>query len=367
MGILYSPLIIDKYLNGDDLDLDVDALENDPDFMLQVLKKSGDIKMYEFCSDSLKENADFVKSVIKLFPDNFEFLEEEVEPVLNNRAFRNQECIEINILMSELSPKSSNKYSNICNTIYLSSIVKIRSSIEELLEENPDSINDIGNGFVYFYLEYPDSEIIKSFAAKKMLEEAYGNGNLEKIVHANFSDFSDLEKMGKNRFITDLISQYDSFLWSYVINHEQLLDYVNRELDRTKQNWSKYMDRLNNWRVDAVEREAEYYVDDNYPYSNVFPGKIVFMSVGMLGLESIFEKYDEFYDGEYHDDCECTVEELDCINHMTKYIKRVFATKEIDNSLYRDNYVKKESESSDKEGIIIPFTNLNNFGNEKKY
>lgn len=63
--------LVRKYINGEDLkDISMDELENDPNFMLSVINVSKDIKMYNFCSDEVKCNYDFVKKLIMLNENN---------------------------------------------------------------------------------------------------------------------------------------------------------------------------------------------------------------------------------------------------------------------------------------------------------
>lgn len=69
--------LVSDYINGEDLNCDVEVLENNPDFMLEVLRLSMDTKMYELCSDTVKNNFNFVVGIINLFSDdNFEFVKE---------------------------------------------------------------------------------------------------------------------------------------------------------------------------------------------------------------------------------------------------------------------------------------------------
>ena len=61
----YSDKIVNDYIYGNDIEeYDIGQLENDPVFMMQVIDKTNDKKMYKFCSDEVKNNYEFVKFII---------------------------------------------------------------------------------------------------------------------------------------------------------------------------------------------------------------------------------------------------------------------------------------------------------------
>ena len=53
----YSASIVEDYIEGNDIeDFDIDELENDRSFMLDVIKKTKDKNFYNLCSDDLKHD-----------------------------------------------------------------------------------------------------------------------------------------------------------------------------------------------------------------------------------------------------------------------------------------------------------------------
>ena len=73
MGKKYNSKIIFDYIVGNDLDgYSIDELENDPNFMMDVIKITRDKRMYNLCSDDIKKNCTFVEflisSAVKFLP-----------------------------------------------------------------------------------------------------------------------------------------------------------------------------------------------------------------------------------------------------------------------------------------------------------
>ena len=56
----YSRELINRYINSEDITIyDIDELENDKDFMMQVISVSGDNNFYNLCSDNVKCDYDY--------------------------------------------------------------------------------------------------------------------------------------------------------------------------------------------------------------------------------------------------------------------------------------------------------------------
>ena len=72
MEKINNKLVID-YINGEDIE-NIEALENDFDFMKAVIDKSNDKNFYNLCSNDLKINHDFVLYLIYKFSDNKSFI-----------------------------------------------------------------------------------------------------------------------------------------------------------------------------------------------------------------------------------------------------------------------------------------------------
>ena len=78
----YSRKLIWDYINGYYIE-NVDALENDYKFMMDVINITRDKNMYNLCSEEIKSNYEFVMFVIDLFKDDIDFICEIANQYIN--------------------------------------------------------------------------------------------------------------------------------------------------------------------------------------------------------------------------------------------------------------------------------------------
>ena len=66
--MFYSKKVIMDYVCGNDIvGYEIEQLENDHRFMIDVIKYTGDKRIYKLCSDKVKNNPDFVKFLVDFF------------------------------------------------------------------------------------------------------------------------------------------------------------------------------------------------------------------------------------------------------------------------------------------------------------
>ena len=71
----YDDKLVEDYVQGNDIDkYDIEELENDSQFMMQVIDKTNDKKMYEFCSSKVKDDYEFIKFMIYKFQNDKDFI-----------------------------------------------------------------------------------------------------------------------------------------------------------------------------------------------------------------------------------------------------------------------------------------------------
>ena len=81
----YSRELINRYINSEDITIyDIDELENDKDFMMQVISVSGDNNFYNLCSDNVKCDYEFVKYLIIKFKHKIDFVCEVADYFLSH-------------------------------------------------------------------------------------------------------------------------------------------------------------------------------------------------------------------------------------------------------------------------------------------
>ena len=77
----YNTKLVWDYINGEEVP-NIDDLESDYKFMIEVLRVTIDKKMYNLCSDEMKNNYEFIKSVIEIFIDDKKFIKEIADKYL---------------------------------------------------------------------------------------------------------------------------------------------------------------------------------------------------------------------------------------------------------------------------------------------
>ena len=79
MSFTYPKKLVRDYIMGEDIvGYQIEDLENDVQFMSQVLIMSRDKKMFYFGSEEVQHNSDFLKCAIQTFPKDITFLNEIV-------------------------------------------------------------------------------------------------------------------------------------------------------------------------------------------------------------------------------------------------------------------------------------------------
>ena len=121
----YSTSIVEDYIEGNDIeDFDIDELENDRSFMLDVIKKTKDKNFYNLCSDDLKHDYEFVSALLDMFKDDTKFIvsvadefvsyfrSESIGPMISDEDER--DVLDVLMTVCDLIPdkydKSSFKY-----------------------------------------------------------------------------------------------------------------------------------------------------------------------------------------------------------------------------------------------------------------
>lgn len=241
----YSKELIIDYINGNDIDdYELDELENDKIFMKKVIDFSGDEKMYNFCSDNLKKDYEFVKYIIFKFNNDTKFITSVADYFLDNTD-NDYERTELSIIMSELTRKEReiNHYNILCDSIY--SDKRIQVELSKLKSKGEEFISELGMGFLLIYDLYSHSEIILNFYAKKMIEDIFKEYdiNLEKMLHNQFNMPDDINKQRLNNYMLSFIEVYDSMLASYASSHLEVLLPFRENIIDVQKNWNRYNNR----------------------------------------------------------------------------------------------------------------------------
>ena len=227
----YSRELINRYINSEDITIyDIDELENDKDFMMQVISVSGDNNFYNLCSDNVKCDYEFVKYLIIKFKHKIDFVCEVADYFLSHVG-KELETTEIYTIMFEITKgnKSLNKKYFL---VPLAKYDKEKLIIElyKRSEEDKEILEYFGMGFCYIYAEYKGYEETLNYFAKRMINDIIheNNKSLEDMLHKQFKTKDEVSRTKLNSFYISFIEKYDSSLASYTCVHLNILDEVNK-------------------------------------------------------------------------------------------------------------------------------------------
>ena len=250
--------LIKKYLDGEELgNYSEEELENDRDFMMHAIKYSNDPKIYDWCSDELKKDYDFVKYLVLKFKDNYNFIKKVANYFLenNNDGLKRRE---LNIIMSELLPDDID-YNLVSLTQY-----KIETLLNERTKmEYPEVEDEMGYGFSVICDEFGSSDIILHNYAKRIIDDIIENNkiNWEKLLHKEFNTAQEVENIGIRNYIIKFLMGYDLVLSSYVQNHLDLISDIERKIKVVLMNWNTYAGKKERERYNRMLGMVEDYLD----------------------------------------------------------------------------------------------------------
>lgn len=351
----YSRKLIFDYIVGNEIvGYDIDELENDYEFMIEVIKHSRDKKLYNLCSDEIKSNYNFVKFMVETFKSDFNFIVDVANNYLKTVTDDNINAYELTVLISEgITSDMALEDPKLCefklqaSSFYEIELIKLAAALEQTNDESLKE--EYGLGFLYVLDTYEKSDTICNFFAKRLIDEIFYENDdytLEQILHMNFKSYSELEAYGINTFLTDYIKKYDKYLSSYVLLQLDLLEPIKKSIRRIEKNWDNYVNRINSEKVNIYEKKVEKYVD-KYGMTISTIGLINYVTK-KLYLESVFYKYDaflkeynemedsDFLDGEeipkidVIDEKNMDFHDLRCVKYATNLAVEMFKNNNVD-------------------------------------
>ena len=369
-----SKELVFNYINGSDIpDYDIKDLENNRDFMIEVLKCTKDSKMYLFCSNNLKKDPQFIKSIINIFKNEKEFLDEIVKEYLSTliekkEELKEQDLIsrnEIIILMTEVNSNKNNYYYD-----YLAGLIYryMNTEIEFIKSttKNDLFLKRIGKGFYILYEKYKQSSIILDYIAKRMAEEIFyedKNLDFDKLIYTFYNGEKITKNKGINNFIFSYISMYDRKLSEYLILHKDLIKDIAKEINKFQQQFEAYKENENARKVEILYQKVTNFINDNFDVYRLDTLETIDYIVKQLKLENIFDKYDLTrqniydehgkiifaYDDLYFDYSKISIFEKKKLGELLLYAYKLFSKDTIDMTL---NDYDEENVNNNKTKLI---------------
>lgn len=281
--------LVKKYVNGEDLgEFTSEQLENDKDFMMWVISYTNDIKMYSFCSESVKLNYEFVEYLVLKFKDNSEFIMTVADNYLDN-ADTDWESKELSIIMEKVLPKElAEKYEVLNETSYF--LKRLEVEIAKAKDSKLESM--VGMGFLLMFDQYNGSDIILDYYANNMIGEIIRDNNIdfEKMLHTQFKSASKITEMGINNYIVNFISCYDSMLSSYVSTHLDIIKPIANRIKRIQDDWDRYSSADETKRYNHMLDMVHEYM--SMSDSNMGENEVLYYVANELRIKEKVKQYD---------------------------------------------------------------------------
>lgn len=303
-------LIMD-YINGNDIKVDENILEEDLDFMIAAIDFSDDEKLYNLCDDKIKYNFKLIKFLIAKFSDNMDFILNLVIDFLDNYDHTywykkymeetfdenpiNTEELEVLITIDKYLPVSLDARVLDIKVRLETTFIKFRTILESILASSNDSKLEalVGKGFSLITSMFPTSYLVKDFYAKEMIREitlSYQGNTLDEKIH-NIYNKDNVPSTGI-KVLFDIVKRHDLDLAEYILVRPQSFESIINEIIKILKNWDNqetiYLDNKINHVLEVIE---DYY----FKYGH-FISKDEFETVkyyaSLLGLEEDFRRLD---------------------------------------------------------------------------
>lgn len=333
----YNQKLIWEYINGEEIP-NIDKLEKDYQFLMQVIKTSKDKNMYKLCSKEIKENYQFIKFIIETFKSDEEFITKIADDYLKKFGEETLESKELIFLMCELLNKNSNDFEKDSISFYLKrSLIYTteRILIETFLKENEYAKEEIGLGFAcVYYDELGASEIITNYFAKMYLNEIFYNNkfSLEELVHKHFKTLSDLKEVEIKQYILNYVSYFDKYLADYLANHLFLIEKLEKSINNIIMNWKNFLERDIKRKNDEFEDKTIKILEKNnveFDYNDVcyqLDKMNLNLPIKLFAQEyykSLMEDYEEFIDVISNIDMN-NINNYKCIQEIVFLAKKIY-------------------------------------------
>lgn len=309
-------------------------LENNAEFMLEVISLTKDSKYYYNCSKELQNDHNFNISVAYLFSNDEKFLIDILTKQLENASRTQFEKMEYYILLGGL-------YDITKKDIYLKYKFKETALLHSIITYINKEKKEDETTFEHILNKYENKSTINYFAFSMIQDIFIGeeSSSLEAIIHKNFKTKEELEKSGEFTFLIGYIKQKDNALANYLLINQYLLYFLFDEINVVKNDWDQYLKKLNDNRSYLVYKELNNYIKEFGKIEGFNYKKYLKQLIETLGFTN--ELKDIFYEDDIIKELdnelelsnveekikpiqELTLHELAFIIHMKKYITNLF-------------------------------------------
>lgn len=329
MNIKFPKKLIHDYINGNDIDnYNIEQLEENYLFMIEVIKISKDKRIYNLCSENVKTNYEFVKFLVKTFQDDIPFIIKVSEKYLSQTDKEDITYIELIIILNNLAKVNDwdlMDYVMKAKAFYACTIAQVTVSLEKC------NIKDLGYGFSILKEEYQKSDIVINYIAKQLLFDIFyyneDNITLEELVHIHYKNKNDLVNYGINHFIITYTKYIDEGLSNYLSSNPKLMEPIKKTIEKAIHNWENYLNRLNERRIGIVYQTIAEFNEKNNEVLTFNCYDILDEIVIKLKLDDIFKiepRNQRYYELEKQFDDKTNLKRKELENKLYKLIKELF-------------------------------------------
>ena len=363
----YNNNIINSYINGEDLgDYSKDDLENDKIFMMLVITRTNDKNYYDLCSLELKMNYEFVSFLIEKFENDISFICEVADYYLENsddEITRFELVIKMADLMEGKEEEKYQEYNVIRESFFLTKRVQIEEGKLNINDEYTSS--KIGMGFLWIFDLFHNNKIILNYFAKKIIENILeeNNINLENMLHQQFDNPQEINKIGIHNYMLKFIGIYDSMLASYLSTNLDLLDEYKNKIDKIQKRWNQYDNRNEQKKYNLVLEKVHEYVEQIEDEGILTETDLLYYASKKLGVadklvkHEIVTGFDESFINDFDEEFLIDTLKVSFIDQMHFHnVKRI-----ISSTLFSKTDDSSEFDSDDdKNGKILKLDFQNN-------
>lgn len=292
----YNNKLISAYINGEDIEeYSIDDLENDKIFMMLVITRTNDKNFYDLCSDELKVNYEFVSFLIKKFENNISFICKVADYYLKNvddELIRTELIIKMADLTKGKDEEKYHEYNIMREALFTAKRVQIEMGKININDEYAS--NEIGMGFLLIFDSFNNNKIILNYYAKKMIEAIFEENdiNLENMLHEQFDNPEQINKVGITNYMLNFIGAYDSMLASYLNTNLDLLNELKSKINIIQTRWNKYANMNERKKYNLIFEKVHDYMDQIENEGVLTETDLLYYVCQRLGIVNKLAKYD---------------------------------------------------------------------------
>ncbi len=294
----YTVKTIMDYISGNDIEeFTLEELEDDMDFMKNVINYTNDKNMVSMCSERIQNDFEFIKFILYKFSYDLEFTCAIADKFLEGIDKEHEEDrYEIAIIMCQLikgKKEDYMKYHIIASLAFLWEL----EFVKECQQQYSSPSNKVGMGFIFITEDDSNSQIMVEYFAKKFIEHilAYHEINFEDLLHKRFSRKEDLEQVKINTFLINFLLCYDIALANYAKAHLEILDSLKEAIQYTISNWEKFMEKKERDLYNLLFEKVDRYMKV-HPECAFLEDDLLYTIGYELGVLDKIQKYDGLWD-----------------------------------------------------------------------